>query len=363
MIEGMINMRIMIIGPELSTHPKRWAIAMASRGHEVLLVSREDQKDQKRELPDNIKVIYLSHGGRLGYYLNVPEVKKICREYKPDIVNAHYASGNGTLARLSGVRPLVISCWGSDIFEYPYQNAINKYILKKNFKYADAIASTSKSMAEEARKVMGDPNLDITVTPFGVNPSVFYNKHLEKNKNRPVIGIVKYLKPIYDIELLIKAFAIVKQTTDAPVLHIYGDGPLRRKLEGMCTELGISDSVTFFGIVPNTEVPDILNTFDIFVNCSKRESFGVAVVEAMACELPVVVTQTSGYCEIVDNEVNGVILKDRNPHTMANTLLHLLRDDSERERLGRAGRQKVLEEYDWESNITIMEKLFESLIV
>lgn len=354
-------MRIMIIGPESSTHSKRWATAMNSRGHEVMLVSPANERDVVRELDDKIQIEYLSIGGNLGYFLNIPQLLKIYRRFKPDVVNAHYASGNGTMVRLASLRPVVLSCWGSDLYEFPYRSNINRWILKKNLKYADAVASTSKGMVVEARKIL-ENDIDITVTPFGVYPEVF-KRDKKDNNTRPVIGIVKYLEPIYDIELLIRSFAVLKQIVDCdPELHIYGGGTLYEELVLLTKELNVNDSVKFFDTIPNSEVPAALNTFDIFVNCSKHESFGVTVVEAMACELPVVVTKTAGYCEIVDNGENGIILEDRNPSTMANALARLLNDESLRKKLGQSAREKVVKEYNWNENITVMEKLYEAVI-
>ena len=357
-------MRIMIIGASNSNHTKRWANAMSERGHDVLLVCRPDQKDDMGDLSPQVKTRCLKYGGQTySYFLNVPVMKKIYKEFKPDIVNAHYASGYGLLARLSGVKPLVISVWGSDVFEYPNRNAFCHYILKKNLNYADAIASTSNSMADEVRRVLGNPDKKVTVTPFGVNVKEFCPVKEKKQNEHPVIGIVKYLEPIYDIPLLITAFSMLYQKSEIkPTLKIYGGGHLLDELKQLTVDLGIEQAVTFYGTIPNKDVPSVLNTFDIFVNCSKQESFGVAIVEAMACMLPVIATDTPGFSEVVDDGKTGYILKDRKPETMAEALSKLLADKELCKKFGFNGRNKVLAEYDWSKNVDTMETLYEKLI-
>lgn len=356
-------MKILLIGALNSNHTKRWANAMAIRGHEVLVAHRPDQFDDMGDLHPYVKTVALKYGGRsYSYYLNVPILKKIYQEFAPDVVNAHYASGYGLLARLAKVRPLVISMWGSDIFDYPYRNKFNHSVIIKNLNYCDAIASTSFAMADEARKVLGQPNKEIIVTPFGVNIYRFMPANKCTSNERPIIGIVKYLEPIYDIPLLIKAFAIVhKKSEIKPLLHIYGGGRLLEELKDLANTLGVGDDVVFFGTIPNAQVADALQSFDVFVNCSVKESFGVAIVEAMSCGLPVVATDTVGFREVVDDGVTGFILADREPETMAERIIELLKDAGLRKEMGSAGRKKVLELYDWEKNISLMENLYKSL--
>ncbi len=356
-------MKILLIGALNSNHTKRWANAMAARGHEVMVAHRPEQADDMGDLSSLVKTRPLKYGGKsYSYYLNVSSLRKICKEFNPDVVNAHYASGYGLLARIARMRPLVISMWGSDIFDYPYRNMFNRYVLVRNLNYCDAIASTSHAMAEEARKVLRQPNREITVTPFGVDTRKFFPITKKIESERPVIGIVKYLEPIYDIPLLINAFAVVyKNSVVKPVLHIYGGGGLLEELKELTRILEIEDDVKFFGTIPNAEVAEALRTFDIFVNCSVKESFGVAIVEAMACGLPVVATDTAGFKEVVDNNVTGFILEDRKPETMAKKLKELLDDVELRRKMGEAGREKVMRMYDWEKNISVMEELYKRL--
>ena len=356
-------MKILIIGALNSNHTKRWANAMSKRGHDVLVAHRPDQIDDIGDLSPSVKTYALKYGGKsFSYYLNIWSLKKIYKIFKPDVVNAHYASGYGLLARKSKMKPLVISMWGSDIFEYPNKNIYNHYVITKNLNYCDAIASTSFAMATEARKVLKNPRKEITITPFGVDINKFCpNITKEKNK-RPIIGIVKYLEPIYDIQLLIKAFAIVyHRSIIKPLLHICGGGSLLNELKELSKSLGVYDSVIFFGTIPNSKVPNILKDFDIFVNCSIKESFGVAIVEAMACGLPIVATDTAGFREVVDNNITGFILENRNPELMASKLLYLLNNENLRNEMGKAGRQKVIKFYDWEKNISIMEDLYKKI--
>ena len=351
-------MRIIFIGAATSNHTIRWVNSLAKRGHNVLLLSRKDQRDEKHCISSDVNIHYLKYGGGIGYYLNVFEVKKIVKEYKPDVVNAHYATGYGTLARLSKCKNLVISVWGSDIYEFPWIKKSNRRLVCKNLNYADAIASTSFAMAEETRRVLNNPSKKITVTPFGVDLQLFYPSLKKTRKENKIIGIVKYLEPIYDIPLLINAFEIIKRKNRNVELHIYGDGKLKDELVEMCDKKGILNSVHFMGTIPNFEVPNALRTMDVFVNCSKQESFGVAIIEAMACKIPVVATDCEGYKEIIDNDNLGIVISRRDPELLASSILYLLDNPSISAKISEKAFEKVCQQYDWEKNVSIMEQLY-----
>ncbi|MCR4660466.1 MAG: glycosyltransferase family 4 protein [Clostridia bacterium] len=352
-------MKILFIGAGTSNHTLRWVNSLVERGHDVLLLTRKDQPINN-QYSNKVKVVLLHHCGGLGYYFNVRQVRKIFKQFKPDIVNAHYLTGYGTTARLAKLKPLVLSAWGSDVFDFPNKSRINKWLLKKNVFYADAIASTSFTMANELKKLFPNYKKSITVTPFGIDIEKF-TPYPKIDNNSIIIGIVKYLKPIYNIDLLIDAFTIIHKKFNNTKLEIYGDGPLKNELIEQCKRNGILDCVNFHGLIPNDSVPKVINCMDIFVNCSLQESFGVAVLEAMACEKPVVVTTTPGYCEIVEDGIDGIILKDRNPQTMATAFEKLIVNPDLRLEYGKNGRKKVCEKYVWNDNVLTMIDLYKRI--
>lgn len=351
-------MKILLLANKGSNHAKKCAEGLVTKGHEVFFVSPNDTLDGSVKLCPDVRLINLRFGGKKGYFLNAFEVRRIFKRIRPDVVNVHYASGCGLLALLSGLHPQVLSCYGSDIFEFPNLNKINHFLLCRVLNNADALASTSHAMAEEVWRILGDNTKPIAITPFGVDVHRFHPVLDNTINPRPVIGIVKSLLPIYDIPLLIKAFAIVHATeTLKPILKIYGNGPLRQELEQMVSDFRLEDSIQFLGSIPNSEVPKELNKMDVFVNCSKQESFGVNILEAMACELPVIATDCVGPCELIEDGVSGIILKDRKPETLAEKISELLQNKELRYKLGIEGRKRVLSHYNWEQNINEFEHL------
>lgn len=356
-------MKILFIGSRGSNHTKKWTDAFIDRGHEVIVVCRKEEKQASVVLKQELKLHVMKFGGPLSYILNIPELRRLYRSFKPDVVNVHYMSGYGLMATLAGVRPLVLNCYGSDIFVAPKKSKIVKWIVKQLLIHSDAVAATSKAMAAEAKRIMGKQHKDVTVTPFGVDITLFKKDEVRKYSERPVIGIIKYLKPEYNIPLLIKAFAITKERAKVkPLLHIYGSGPLKEEFVSLCKQLNIYDDVTFFETIPNQEVPKALNTMDIFVNSSNVESFGVNIVEAMACELPVVATPCPGPKEVIDNGITGIVLKDWDENELADELIKLVENPALRMQYGKAGREKVLREYDWSQNVETLINVYKQVV-
>jgi L-malate glycosyltransferase len=267
------------------------------------------------------------------------------------------------LGSLAAPSPYVLSVWGSDIYEYPRRSSLHAQLLRFNLGRADYICSTSLAMARETQRYTSKP---VTVTPFGVDCEVFTPKPgREAREQRPlVIGTVKTLDQPYGVEYLIRAFAsVAERYTERDVrLVIAGDGPLRSSLEDLARQLRVSHRVDFLGQIPQATVPTVLRSFDIFAALSLRESFGVAVLEASACGIPVVASNVDGLPEVVEDGVTGFLVPPSDPSTAAAALLRLLSDRKLREEMGVAGRSFVLDRYEWERTAKTMDDLYEKAL-
>lgn len=352
-------MKIAFLAGYSSIHIVKWVNEMAKRGHEIHLITMHSGKE---ELQQNIIVHKLPFKPTLGYYLNIWHLKRLLQQIKPDLLNTHYASGYGTLGRLSGFHPNLLSVWGSDVFDFPYESKMKMKIIQKNLRNADYIASTSKIMKQQTENIY-KPQNEITVTPFGVDCEQFKPMKLKKDSNCIGIGTVKKMASKYGISTLIEAFAIVKnQFKENIKLNLVGGGPEEGELKRLAQRLNIGQYVNFVGPVPHHTVPEYLNSFDIYVALSDSESFGVAIVEASACGVPVVVSDAGGLPEVVIDEETGYIVPRNNPEEAAIKLLKLLNDQQLREEMGKTGRRFVLDNYEWGENADRMEKLYRKVV-
>ena len=362
-------MKIIFLGEAGSIHTIRWVNSLSEKGIEVILVSLKGNFDNVEKISKKVKIIYLPFGTKLGYYLNIFALKRIISKEKPDLINAHYASGYGTLGRLSGFNKKLLNVWGSDVYDFPNESKLKKRIIEKNLKNYTAIASTSYCMAEETKKYLENKSKEIFITPFGVDTEKFKNLNIEKKENKITVGIVKTLTEKYGIEYLIKAIKELENILDTENykkirLLIYGKGELKNKLEDLTKELQIEDKVIFKGYISNEDVPKALNEMDIFVVPSilDSESFGVVAVEAMACKIPVIASSVGGLKEVIIDKETGYLVPKKDHKEIAKYLKKLIIDKNLRTSLGENGRKRVLENYDWNSNVDYMIKIYREIV-
>ncbi|MBC5619891.1 glycosyltransferase [Butyricimonas hominis] len=366
-------MKVFMLANPVAVHTQKWVKSLSDRGINILLYSFRPYKEEgfyknmenaevrgftKERNARGIKSFFLFK--LFWYYIPlVWDIKRQIRAYKPDLVHSHCISDNGLFGVLSGFHPLLVSVWGTDIFVYPSKSGIRKRIIRFILKRTDHILSTSHVMAEETRKYT---SRKIEITPFGVDVSLF--RQLEKKPDGVfTVGIVKTLEYGYGIDVLIDAFALFrkKYAETSMKLRVVGDGSLRGKLEKQAEDSGVGDDIIFEGRVPNHELPIILNDFDVFVALSRSESFGVAIVEAMACQCPVIVSDAPGFVEIVEDGINGLIVPRENVAAAAEAMERLFLDDRLRLALGTSGRERVEKMYDWQKNVDTMIALYQQV--
>lgn len=362
-------MKILLLSGGSSIHTVRWVNALAGVGVKVVLAT---QHLALEKIAPEVKLIELPYKGPLGYFLNVSALREILVAEQPDLLHAHYASGYGTTARLSGFKPLLLSVWGSDVYDFPAKSPLHRFWLRRNLLAATCVASTSHAMAAQTRDIA--PELkEIPITPFGVETDCFSPPEGKQGTDdQIVLGTVKVLKSKYGIDTLIDSFAILvtnlRQTSPAIAerlrFRIVGDGPDRAELEKQASRLGLDSILTFTGRVSHNQVPEELRKLDVFAALSRldSESFGVAVIEAGACGLPVVVSNVGGLPEVVVDGKTGIVVPKEDPHAAAAALRTLVLDADLRRKMGEAGRQRVVSHYDWNENVRQMIELYSELI-
>lgn len=359
-------MKVLFLSAANSIHTVRWVNALSERGHKITLVSQKNHQADADSIHSDVDIRYLPVSGTKGYYLNARALNRIYKQGNFDVINVHYASGYGTLARVARLPRILLSVWGSDVYDFPYESSVKEKILRKNLKYAAMLASTSKAMAKQTQKFLNE-NKEIKITPFGVDIKKFSPDKRKKENDKFVFGIIKTLSPKYGIDTVIKAFAqfyneISDQEKGKVCLQIYGKGELLEELKKLTRTLKIEEHVIFKGYIPNDKVPRALNDMDVFLLGSRFESFGVAAVEAMACGIPIVATDADGFKEVIKGQETGFIVPKNAPEKMAPYLKILYDDDELRKRMGAAGRKRVETLYNWDKNVETMIEAYQNLI-
>lgn len=354
-------MKILFLAPASSIHTVRWVNALAQK-NEVYLVSLPNHKMIDDGIDLKVKINYLPISGGKGYYLNGNALKKLARQLNADIVNVHYASGYGTLARIAHLPNIILSVWGSDVYDFPYRNRINMYIIKKNLLYAKHIVSTSEAMKIQVLNIL-DKKIEIDVVPFGVDVKKFKCCREKRKDDKFIFCVIKSLENIYGIDIIIKAFdAFLKRKNiyDKNIeLHIYGKGSEKENLQELGKQYKCDSSIKWKGYIKNENLPNVLSQVDVFCSGSRKESFGVSTIEAMAAGIPVIATETDGSKEIILNDTTGILVPQESIKEMSEKMEYLYDNFDARREMGIEGRKRVETLYCWSKNVDRMNEIYE----
>lgn len=230
------------------------------------------------------------------------------------------------------------------------------------FRAGDGIAVNANAIKAQLFENEKVPLEKMVVIPNGIDlpapphvlPKLFDEYHADV-----WIGIVANLKPVKRIDLLLRAMAHIRERGIREVVRvvILGEGRLRRDLVELAAELRIADRVHFVGAVEN--VSDYLHGVDVGVLCSDREGLSNAILEYMACGLPVVATSVGGNCELVD-QTNGICIAAGDHIALGEALLRLSSSAELRKSLGKRSLEKVRDDFAWGTIIQQWESYYRS---
>ncbi len=366
--------RILILADINSAHTQKWSISLAQAGFDIGIFTLSFPDNQWYENFENISVFcpfrfskqtfHSSSLSKIKYLKAVPGLKKIIQKFNPDILHAHYATSYGLIGALTDFHPYLISAWGSDLMDFPQKNIINSKLIKYIFNKAGRILATSKTLAIYAEKFSSK---HIDIIPFGVDTNKFGPMKVNNlfETGCIVIGAVKSMEAIYGIDILIKAFAELnlKMPENNLKLLLVGSGSKEMEYRQLVKDFQLEEKAFFTGRIPHNELPKYYNMMDIFVNISYNESFGVSVLEASACEKPVIATAVGGLNEVVVENVTGCFVKPGDISASADAIEKFILNPELRYQYGKEGRKMVEQKYSWNENVREQIQIYNSLIL
>jgi L-malate glycosyltransferase len=364
-------MRILILADAQSSHTQKWVTGISEKGFDVHLFSlsnppmnwyNDNIKIYSLGLNDNIKFENENSINKLKYLKAITKIRKIIKLTNPDILHSHYASSYGFLGCMTNFHPFVLSIWGSDIESFPHKSFIHKTLIKHILNRADKIMATSSYLAEKVNEILKS---NITIIPFGVDIEIFKpDDSIVKYHNEIVIGTIKSLEDVYGIDVLIQAFSLVRNNIyGIPLkLLIVGGGSREMEIKKFASSLLNQEEYLFQGYVNHNFIPDYHNIIDIPVYLSRKESFGVSVIESMACGKPVIATDIGGLREVISDGVDGILVQPGNIVSAADAIEKLVLNSELRTYLGQNGKKKVHKYFNWEDNLNSMISIYYDLI-
>lgn len=201
----------------------------------------------------------------------------------------------------------------------------------------------------QAKRFMVDRRADgdkIVHLPLGIDTDRFVPRPSIGEDDLRILSVAR-LTDHKGLPYLIEALSILREKGYRVSLTIVGDGPLYSELKEMVLKRGIDDAVTFIKSVPYLEMPSIYHRADMFVLASVIEVYGMAVLEAKASGLPTVVTDIGGLADLVEDGVDGYIIKEKDSKAIVEAIEKII-EDNRIEVMGQAARQSALNIFAWE---------------
>ncbi len=279
-----------------------------------------------------------------------PVISKLCRQYKvPYVVTPH-----GTLY------PRGVSVFKKKLFDALY----GKRILE-NAAMVIALAEMEK---RELQQMFSLPPEKIKIVPNGVNleqfrgmpPRGMLRKKFGIKSNAKVVLFLSRINKMKGLDLLIKAFALLRQRSAVLVVAGNFEGSEKRypdEIKKLVSILGLQNRIIFTGPVSGKDRLAAYGAADIFVLPSRYEPFGLVLLEAMACSLPVITTEKCGIAPVLESEKAAVVVPF-DEKQLALAIDKLLADGSTREKLVENGK-KLAEQFSWKKNVDAMEGVYE----
>lgn len=286
---------------------------------------------------------------------------------KPDLIQAYFALPGGWVARiLSAVYgvPFVLYFGGSDMPGanpsryarlYPLISGLTRWI----WRGARVSTVCSEGLLALGRSL--DPSHDFRLVPNGVELVRFVPVERPPNPTVKILFIGRLI-PRKGFHYVVRSLPRVLELTAVPFdVEVVGSGSMRSALDELATTLGVSHLLKYLGTIPYDKLHLAYQGADVFVLTSESEGMPCAMLEAMACGLPVVTTDVSGNREIVRDALNGFLIPLGDEEKLAHALALLIRDEGRRRRMGSESR-RIVQAYDWREIVRRYETIFREVL-
>ncbi|MGI8998783.1 MAG: glycosyltransferase family 4 protein [Candidatus Limnocylindria bacterium] len=349
---------------------KRWVTFFARRGHEVAVLEGFGN-GTSAELDEAIPVIRYDARGtiRLPFASALHArrvVRRILRGIDPDVVHAHTVRPYGWQAGLAGHHPYVVSTWGSDVL-MPVPGWRARFWQHRTLSRADLVTAVSPYMRDAA--IRGGARADRVVeVQFGVDThryapadtstAVLHHVGLDK---RPFVFSPRAMKPLYNHETILEAFASLEGTHQLVMTARNAEPAHLERLLADMTRLGVRQRVRIISDASDNDMLALYQGAAVVVSAPLSDSFPISLLEAMACGTPVVAGDLPPVRAVLADAVPASVVPTRDPAAMAGALRRMLGlSPDERRRVGVTLRELAVEA-DYESNMLRMEGLYREL--
>jgi N-acetyl-alpha-D-glucosaminyl L-malate synthase BshA len=235
-------------------------------------------------------------------------------------------------------------------------------ITKFAMESSDAVTAVSEWLSAETRREF-QLNIPVRTIYNFLNLDKFGSVHPERcklaEKSEKIVMHISNFRPVKRVTDVVRAFKKINDRVPSRLVMV-GDGPERMSAVGVARQLGIADRVKYVG--NNETIEDLIPCADLIIQPSEHESFGLVPLEAMACEVPVIGTDSGGVREVVVDGETGYLCEVGDTDAMAERAIRILTDPKLAKEMGKKGRRRVVDCFSAETIVSQYESLYEELV-
>ena len=313
-------MKILSLADAANIHTQKWARYLASRGHELEIISFKPAK------LDHIQIHYIDvgvvrpEGGNWHCLFGLPAARRHILRMAPDLVFCHYLTSYGLIgALLKSSLPLVMWLHGTDILVTPDRSPLYRLMARYALARSDLIIMAAPHMKRRVQQLVGGGKCTIVV-PIGVELRKFNHTIPSERKELTCISNRRLLKNS-NVGLILEAIAHIRHIQPGVHLTIVGDGPLKSDLETMVHRLDLAPWVTFLGEVPNEAMSDLLRGHSLYLSATSSDGTSISLLEAMACGAFPIVSDITANRPWISSGANGFLVPSDRPDLFARRIL------------------------------------------
>jgi L-malate glycosyltransferase len=306
-------------------------------------------------LYNNVKARFLI------YAIANPELKRILNREKPDLLIGSYCSTYGFMAAKTGFHPLVLIAFGSDIL-MDSKNFLLRRRVKLALSKADLIVADSDAVETgitklgfEGKNIIKFPRFDsilVSNIPKTDSSSSFKSRHRITDKK--MILHTRWFEPVYNVETVVRAFALVNEKIHNTFLVLAGEGQEELSIKALVKKLNLSDCVYFTGKLAREELIRLNDEANVYVSASLSDGSSSSLLEAMCRGTPVVVSDSDANKEWIKDGVSGTLFNALSPAELAHKIISVLAEPEKCRIMADRAKAEVLARANWSKNVAIL---------